>query len=412
MRIVFLNPIGEIGGAERVLLLLLAELGKIDPSIERGLILGGDGPLRTEAEHLGVPTEVVAMPSSLSAFGDSGISDGRNSFLRIIRLLLRAVIVIPTTIAYLIRLRRQIRLLNPDILHSNGIKSHLTAALVRPARTQLVWHIHDFLSDRALVRRLMRLLTGRVSVAVANSEAVRKDAADLLAPLEVRTIHNGIDVRRFSPGPADISTLDRLAGFDLPTDGPIRIGLVATYARWKGHETFLAAAAESVRRSPELPLYFCVIGGPIYRTLGSQYSREELRVVVDQLGLSDRVGFVPFQADTVAVYRSLDIVVHASTRREPFGLTIVEAMACGRAVIATAAGGAVEIAEPGVNALTFSPGNVPELAGAMTTLAQNRRDRERLGQGGRKTAVERFGVAMFAERFAALYTELARKGSP
>lgn len=411
MRIVFFNPIGEIGGAERVLLLLLAELGKTEPSIERGLILGGDGPLRTEAERLGVPTEVVAMPTSLAAFGDSDISGGRSGVMRVFRLLLRAMIALPATIMYLARLRRQIRLLNPDILHSNGIKSHLTAALVRPHRTQLVWHIHDFLGDRALVRRLMRRLAGRVSLAVANSDAVRVDAAEILAPLEVRTIHNGIDVERFSPGPAEPELLDRFAGFKLPARGPIRVGLVATYARWKGHESFLAAAAEAVHRAPELPLYFYLVGGPIYQTVGSQYSIAELRALVDRLGLSERVGFVPFQADTVAVYRALDIVVHASTRREPFGLTIVEAMACGRAVIAAAAGGAAEIADPGINALTFSPGNVSELATAISVLADNRKERERLGQGGRKTSVEHFAVAKFTARFADIYAELVRKGS-
>jgi glycosyltransferase involved in cell wall biosynthesis len=411
MRIVFFNPIGEIGGAERVLLLLLAELGKIDPSLERCLILGGDGPLRSEAERLGVPTEVVSMPKSLAAFGDSDISGGQGGKLRIVRTLLRAMVAIPATIAYLVRLRRLLRRHAPDILHSNGIKSHLAAALARPRRTQVIWHIHDFLGDRTLVRRLMRLVAGRASVAVANSEAVRVDAADILAPLEVRTIHNGVDLQRFSPGPGEPEALDRLAGLNLVNEEPIRVGLVATYARWKGHETFLAAAAEAVRRSPQRPLYFYLVGGPIYQTLGSQYSLDELRAVVGKHGLQERVGFVPFQPDTTAVYRALDVVVHASTRREPFGLTIVEAMACGRAVIAAAGGGAAEIAEPGVNALTFAPGNVSDLASAMTSLARDPAERERLGQGGRRTSVERFAAVSFAQRFADLYIELGRKGS-
>lgn len=411
MRIVFFNPIGEIGGAERVLLLLLAELGKIDPSLERCLILGGDGPLRSEAERLGVPTEVVPMPASLAAFGDSDISGGQGGVFRKVRSLLRAMIAVPATIAYLVRLRRLLRRHAPDILHSNGIKSHLAAALARPRRTQLIWHIHDFLGDRTLVRRLMRCLSGRVSIAVANSEAVRIDAAGIVAPLEVRTIYNGIDVQRFSPGSGDPDALDRPAGLNLANRNPIRIGLVATYARWKGHETFLAAAAEAVRHSPELPLYFYLVGGPIYQTLGSQYSLDELRAVVGRHGLQERVGFVPFQPDTVAVYRALDVVVHASTRREPFGLTIVEAMACSRAVITAAAGGAAEVAEQGVNALTFTPGNVDELVTAMIALAQDRPERERLGQGGRRTSVERFAAVSFAQRFADLYIELGRKGS-
>ena len=65
----------------------------------------------------------------------------------------------------------------------------------------------------------------------------------------------------------------------------------------------------------------------------------------------DSVGFVPFVEDPVPVYRALDVVLHASTQPEPFGLTVVEAMACGRAVVVSAAGGAAELFTDGVDAL-------------------------------------------------------------
>src|SRR4051812_6736193 len=72
-------------------------------------------------------------------------------------------------------------------------------------------------------------------------------------------------------------------------------------------------------------------------------------------------GFVPFQARVEAVYRALDVVVHASTRPEPFGLTIAEAMACGRPLVAARAGGAAELFEDEVEAL-----GLPEVsAGAL-----------------------------------------------
>lgn len=281
MKIAFFNPIGEIGGAERVLLLLLTELGKSDRSSQFTLILGDDGPLRTAAERIGVPTHVLRLPKSLAAFGDSDISTGRGGFIRLIRKSLLAAVAIPATLGYLLRLRSTIGRLKPDILHANGIKAQLLAALVRPRGVKLVWHLHDFIGDRALVSRLMRRLSHRATIAVANSESVRNDAASLLAPLEVRTIYNGIDVDRFTPGASDVATIDRPAGFGSLRPDAIRVGLVATYARWKGQETFLEAAAEILRRCSESPLYFYIVGGPIYRTHGSQYSLDELRGVAE-----------------------------------------------------------------------------------------------------------------------------------
>lgn len=68
--------------------------------------------------------------------------------------------------------------------------------------------------------------------------------------------------------------------------------------------------------------------------------------------------------------RALDIVVHASTQPEPFGLVIAEAMACGRAVIASQAGGAAEIIDPGENALGLPPGDAAVLAERIVQLAQ------------------------------------------
>ena len=84
--------------------------------------------------------------------------------------------------------------------------------------------------------------------------------------------------------------------------------------------------------------------------------------------------------------RALDVVVHASTEPEPFGLVIAEAMACGRPVIASRAGGAAEIVEPGVDGLSFSPGDVGQLAGAIARLAADPDERRRLGEAAARGA--------------------------
>ena len=73
-----------------------------------------------------------------------------------------------------------------------------------------------------------------------------------------------------------------------------------------------------------------MIGGTLYQTEGSQYDLEDLRRLAANLGLEGRVGFTGFVDEPAAAMRALDVVVHASTQPEPFGLVIAEAMAGGR----------------------------------------------------------------------------------
>ena len=105
--------------------------------------------------------------------------------------------------------------------------------------------------------------------------------------------------------------------------------------------------------------------------------------------------------------RALDIVVHASTSPEPFGLVIAEAMACGRAVIYSQAGGAKEIATHGVSGLSHRPGNVLELAECMLTLINDTGLRARLGAAGREIAVRRFDRNRLASQFVPIYREFS-----
>jgi glycosyltransferase involved in cell wall biosynthesis len=240
---------------------------------------------------------------------------------------------------------------------------------------------------------------------VAISNSVAADARTILPSVPVTTIFNAIDLDRFAPGPGDGSELDRRAGLPPAPEGTLRVGLVATYARWKGHLTVLDAAARLCAEAPNLPIRWYIVGGPIYHT-AAQFTTEELRTEVVKRGLVDRVGFAGFTADTPAVYRSLDLVVHASTLPEPFGLTIAEAMACGRPVVVSAAGGAAELFIDGTDALGFAPGNVIELAAAVRKLAENPDLGQRLSVVARRTAEARFDARQYGPQLLSLYRSL------
>jgi glycosyltransferase involved in cell wall biosynthesis len=207
-----------------------------------------------------------------------------------------------------------------------------------------------------------------------------------------------VDLRTFAPdGP--IEDLDRRAGLTAAATGVVRVGLISTFARWKGHDVFLQALAAI---PGDVPVRGYIIGGPVYDTAASQHSMEELQAQADRLGLGSRVGFTGFLPPAPAM-RALDVVVHASTRPEPFGLVVAEAMACGRALITSASGGAAELVTAGEDALTCVPGDAASLSACITRLARDPVLRRELGKNARASACRRFDSDRFAHELVAVY---------
>ncbi|HEY0404489.1 MAG TPA: glycosyltransferase family 4 protein, partial [Pyrinomonadaceae bacterium] len=368
------------------------------------LVVSEDGPLAERAASLGVETIVLPFPNALARLGDAasgGPAGHEQSRLKLYASLLSSS---PVVMIYLRRLRRLLLNLAPDIIHSNGLKMHLLGAWAKPARVPLIWHMHDYLSLRPLMARLLRRSARRCAMAVANSRSVAADVAKVCgAGFEAQTVYNGIDVERFSPSGLKLD-LDALSGLAPAPPGTVRIGILATLARWKGHQTFLRALA---MLPPALPFRAYVMSGAIYRTNGSQYSLAELKSLASQLGLENRVGFTGFLSEPEGAMRALDIVVHASTQPEPFGLVIAEGMACGRAVIVSEAGGAAELIETESNALCHPPGDAARLAECITLLVGNQGLRARLGAAGRLTAEQRFNRSRLATELMPIYRALA-----
>jgi glycosyltransferase involved in cell wall biosynthesis len=403
VKVLFLNPGAHLGGAERSLIDLIASLRTADGGIEPYLIAGADGPLVERARAAGAEVVVVPMPSAVERLGDAGAGGPAGRQLSRAALVGGLCAAAPTGFAYAARLRRAIAEFAPDVVHSNGFKMHVLGAWATPRGTPVVWYLHDYVGARPLMSRLLRAHVSRCALAVANSKSVAVDArAALGAKLTVKPIYYSIDLDSFSPeGPA--LDLDRVAALPPAPPGTIRVGLAATFARWKGHEVFLRALAALPR---ELKVRAYLIGGPVYRSGGSQYSIDELRAVAGRLGIADMVGFTGFLDDPAPALRALDIAVHASTEPEPFGLAIAEAMACGRAVIAAEGGGAAEIVTPGVDALTHPRGDHASLALRIAELAAAPELRAGLGHAARRTAEERFRRERLAREMAPLYREV------
>jgi glycosyltransferase involved in cell wall biosynthesis len=395
MKLLYLNASSQLGGAERNLIDTICAVQDRDRSIEiTVLITAADGPIVAELDRLGIKIILLELPSKIAQLGDSGLK-GQNNRLVSILSFARNGSLLGEFISYWQQLKRSISQVNPDVIHSNGMKTHLLAASLGIS-IPIIWHLHDFIGSRVLVKQLLKLLVNRASAAIAISQSIADDWQAVFPSLQIEPIYNAIDIDRYKP---------QLSIRDLQH---LNIGLVATYALWKGHDIFIQAIGHIVKKRPKLQsmVKFYIIGGAIYETARSQYSRSQLQQLARDLNVEDWLVFIDFQQDIVSAYNMLDIVVHASTQPEPFGRTIVEAMACEKAVIVAQAGGAAELFTHQKDAIGVLPGDSIALSTAIEKLIDSPRDRITLGKAGRITVKNRFNRDRLGKELISLYQKV------
>jgi glycosyltransferase involved in cell wall biosynthesis len=217
-------------------------------------------------------------------------------------------------------------------------------------------------------------------------------------PEKVIVVHNAVDATEFSPdGPVEDTGDVR--------QGTLKVGLPAALTQIKGHELLLRAAMRIQKEIPSVNFYF--IGGTIYDTVGDRGYEDKLRRSVKEKGLEPSVVFTGFQEKMAPWYRAMDIVVNASTVPEGFGRTLLEAMACGKAVAGPNAGGIPEFVRHGENGLLYEMGNADALADTILTLLHDPALRQRLASSGRETAIHRFTTEPYAKAISQVLHDAA-----
>jgi glycosyltransferase involved in cell wall biosynthesis len=220
------------------------------------------------------------------------------------------------------------------------------------------------------------------------AESLRRSG--VVEPSKITVVPNGIDIDRFAR-----STVATGA-----PDGRILVGTVGHLAPIKGHDIFVRAAALISARRPRV--HFVVIG----EDKSPQMSyRKYLESLVVELGLSEVVTLRGWQEDIPHVLSSLTLFVSAA-RSEPFGLSIVEAMAAGLPVVAAASEGALEIIDKGFSGKLVPVGDAESLAEAINDLLDDPLECSRLGRNAMLAARERYSLARMAKDTEMVYREV------
>jgi glycosyltransferase involved in cell wall biosynthesis len=333
-----------------------------------------------------------------------------------------------------------------DVVYSTAFKPHLALTLAR--RHPVVWHLHGFPPEGT--GNIWRWLARKVPEAnIANSEAVGNAWSALSEAKRKRkkgneterlvVVPNGINLDRFRPAEKTFWIHDRLR---IPRDHRV-IGMPSVFHKWKGQLEVIKAFEQIVDEFQDVHLV--IVGGSIYDTLAEREFAHELDTEVDRAATGEwqavtqgsgpgivesengdeetengiptallpRVHVLPFQSKIEKTYPEFDLAVHYSTRPEPFGRVIVEAMACGVPVIAANEGGPAEILGGGIGGRREAgwlaePRNPVALADTLRSALQLPDEVVySIGEAGRRRAEDCYSWRRFAAEVAGVLRGVA-----
>ena len=389
MRILFYNHTGQVSGAERVLLLVLARLnrGYFRPEV----ICPAAGQLKKGVDELGVPChEVDGLEARFTGRIDHLVRY-LGSFCRLVG-----------------QVRAQVIRLGPDLVHANSVR----AGLVSTAATigldiPVVWHVHDMLPRHPLSTaiRLVVLCSRRTRIVAISKAVAQSFRGTILRTTKAYAgaiILNAVDSERFHPDPTSRPRARQELNLD---DADQVIGIVGQLTPRKGQLELLEAFALVLQQLPRATLV--VVGAPLFNQ-DEDYLRR-LEHSVETFGIGERVRFLGARHDIAPIMGALDLLV-VNSLVEPFGLVVLEGMACGTPVLATAVDGIPEIITHGEDGWLVPPRNASRLASAIVQLISQ----PKLRAGLSALALERVSSQFTAERYMrelqAFYEQSQRQG--
>ncbi|MFN2578090.1 MAG: glycosyltransferase family 4 protein [Pyrinomonadaceae bacterium] len=393
MKILFYNHTGTVSGAERVLMMILRGLDR--EAYECVLVCPPDSKMMALAKSANVRTCELDQLEARFTWRMDRVCKYLASFGGVIR-----------------RARRIIKEERPELIHANSIRAGLVmaAASIR-LKVPVVWHAHDILPFHPLstLVRLVALLTSRNRI-LAVSQAVASGFRGLLLRpfrqrVPVTVIHNSVDLDRFQPN--EEGRKEIRSGLGL-SDGQPVAGIVGQLTHRKGQLELMRAFARVVQAMPAAVLL--IVGEPLFNH-DKAYARQ-LADAVESLNLKNNILLLGARDDVPKLLQALDVLV-VNSHQEPFALTVLEGLASGIAVLATAVGGTPEMVKHRVNGWLVKSGDEHELESGLVTLLSDRALRAKLGSQARVDAIARYSVLRYLADVFSLYREISiPNGSP
>ena len=293
------------------------------------------------------------------------------------------------------RLGGVLREFMPNVVHTHlYVLRYLLPWIARPRAWVWVHTVHNVAEKEVdWIGKWVHRLAFRLGVVpVAVAEEVAQSLKRVYKLASVPLIPNGIPVARYALGEEARRAWRAQEGYE---EADIIFVSIARLSPQKDPLSLIRAFAAAA--SCAHGLHLLLVGdGPL---------RPELEAQVKALGLKQRVCFLGVRTDIPEILAAADVFV-LSSRWEGNPLSVMEAMAAGKPVVATAVGGVPELVEDGVSGILVPPQSPEALAEAMIRLAQDPALRQRMGQAARERAQERFSVERMAREYEQLYAKL------
>ncbi len=378
-RIAFIVPFATKGGAEVALGAIFSQLS--NKQFEIFLVAPEEQYLVSIAKERGFNIyhdDIGQTPSTSVVVGNHKIFNP-----------LATLITLWQLTRFSLRLRRWMKQQEIDVLYTGSMVSHFIGVFscVLSAR-KLVWHMQDIMASNYVFGIGSHIFGFLGRVATTKIIVPSKVIADSIRYAhQVEVVPYGVDPHMFKSYPENVLRKEFAISDELPL-----IGLVGRLVYWKGHRLFLEALHQLSQRGYQFK--GVIVGGS--KNAKAPYL-VELEKLADRLQLTDNIIFTGFRTDVPAVMHSLDVVVLASTKPEPFGLVVIEAMASGKPVVASAAGGPLEIILDNETGMFFEMGNAYALADTIAVLLDNPSRQTAYGEAGRKRAREVYSIERFGD---------------
>jgi glycosyltransferase involved in cell wall biosynthesis len=312
---------------------------------------------------------------------------------------------------HVVGFRRTLRRNRFELVHFNDSPLIPAAWLARRRSMPVVWHLRSALPGGGTDRRseLVRKAIHRIAT---ESIAINHDVEGVFA-VGSTVVPNSVDLERFHPGDSEVAK--RALG--LPTDRPVVSYFGFIYPS-KGFREFIKAAARLQDEGHDAR--YLIVGGAVrgeefFRTvvgrslqladLTRDYEAEANRLV-EELGLSDVLHFVPFTQDTAELYRASDVVVAPSQGPE-LGRPVIEAAASGVPVVASGSRTGGGVVMPGRTGVLVDDFGADTLADAVAELLRDEESRLTLGRAARRHAEQNFDPGTNARRVEQIYRRIA-----
>lgn len=287
--------------------------------------------------------------------------------------------------------------LRPDVVHTHDFKSEMTAlATSLVVRRPLVTSFYGRLAINSLFLKAedwIRLIAfWRFRHLLANSQAQHDELRRWRHPArKITMLPSFVDTGRIRPATAEQAQAAR-EKLGIGSDQPV-LATVARLSQNKGHSFMLEALAEVRKHIPNV--VYLVPGEGDSSWHGEGGFRGELERQAAALGVAEHVRFLGYYSDLHTILHATDLLVSPSLR-EGMQVSLIEAMAAGLPIVASAVGGTPDAVGDGVNGLLVPPSDAPALAHAVITLLGDRQRMHQMGAVGRRRAEERFDSHVLA----------------